>query len=789
MTFGLLNWLKITVNRLLLSDCKNTATKDDGEILRKIMQNLYIKAFCANALSGAIKSVMVVACVPTLAAYANTQVASIDTPSVDLGVLKISVSADASQAGLKKSYAGGQVATGGRVGILGNKDNLDTPFATTAYTQAYIKNSMANSVGDVLKQDPSVRVARGFGNFQESYVVRGFVTNSDDTMMNGLYGILPRQYIASELFERVQIVRGAGTFLHGIAPGGTNKGGTIALLPKRAGNTPKKELGLGFGAGGRGNIFADIGQRFGENKQFGVRVNATKQSGNTAIDNEKASLSLVAAGVDYRQDGVRLSADLGYQNHQLNSTRTNVALATSAVPNAPAAKTNWAQPWTYSNEQDVFGTLRGEYDINDMLTVYGAYGFRHGKEANSLGNLTVSNVNGDGTTYRFDNSRKDTVNTGELGVKGLLQLGGVYHDWTASINAFGLDKKNAYKFDWQNQQNTNLYRPVLTVKADWSATAYAGGDLANPITTGKTTLTSLALADTVSLFDDKVQATIGIRKQYIHDEDFAYGIGVKQSDYKKSKITPALALVYRPSALWSVYANYAQNLQKGQTVPLTYVSGTQNLPYSNAGQALSPYVTEQIELGAKYDLGNIGGSVAVFSTDKPRYAKVGTAFARHGKNTHTGLELNTYGEPMIGVRVLGGVTLLSTKQRQTDDPAIEGKEVIGAAKVLANIGVEYDLPQIQGFTLTGGVHHTGKRYADDANKLAVSGYTTINVGARYQTQIAGTPITVRGSIDNLTGKNYWASVGGYESTNGNNAFGYLTVGEPRTFKLSATALF
>lgn len=28
-------------------------------------------------------------------------------------------------------------------------------------------------------------------------------------MYNGLYGILPRQYIATELFERVEVQRGA----------------------------------------------------------------------------------------------------------------------------------------------------------------------------------------------------------------------------------------------------------------------------------------------------------------------------------------------------------------------------------------------------------------------------------------------------------------------------------------------------------------------------------------------------------------------------------------------------
>jgi iron complex outermembrane receptor protein len=38
-------------------------------------------------------------------------------------------------------------------------------------------------------------------------------------------------------------------------------------------------------------------------------------------------------------------------------------------------------------------------------------------------------------------------------------------------------------------------------------------------------------------------------------------------------------------------------------------------------------------------------------------------------------------------------------------------------------------------------------------------------------------------VDNATDRNYWASVGGYPGS------GYLTVGGPRTFSLSASVDF
>ncbi len=40
---------------------------------------------------------------------------------------------------LAPPFAGGEVATGGRVGVLGERDYMNTPFSTTAYTQKYIQ--------------------------------------------------------------------------------------------------------------------------------------------------------------------------------------------------------------------------------------------------------------------------------------------------------------------------------------------------------------------------------------------------------------------------------------------------------------------------------------------------------------------------------------------------------------------------------------------------------------------------------------------------------------------------
>ncbi|MBN9324681.1 MAG: TonB-dependent receptor plug domain-containing protein, partial [Delftia acidovorans] len=193
-----------------------------------------------------------------------------------LEAVTVEASADASAQGLSKPFAGGQVATGARNGVLGTLDWKNSSFSTTSYTQQLIEDTQSKSVGDVLLNDPGVRQARGFGNFQELYVLRGFPVYSDDIAYNGLYGLLPRQYIASEFFERVEVLRGANAFLNGAAPGGSGIGGTISLLPKRAGNDALTRVGAGIQTGGQAFVSTDISRRFGPDQSTGIRLNAVR---------------------------------------------------------------------------------------------------------------------------------------------------------------------------------------------------------------------------------------------------------------------------------------------------------------------------------------------------------------------------------------------------------------------------------------------------------------------------------------------------------------------------------
>lgn len=704
-----------------------------------------------------------------------------------LPTVNVNASADASAEGLSPAYPGGQVARGGRAGILGTRDNMETPFSITSYTNELIQDKQARSVGEVLQNDPTVRVARGFGNFQESYFIRGFILGSDDTAYNGLYSLLPRQYIATELFERVEVLRGASTFLNGANPSGGGIGGSINLLPKRAPNEPLSRVTAGVDSGGQGNVATDIARRFGPDGATGIRVNAAYRNGGTSVDDEKAELGLLAVGLDWRNRDVRLSGDIGYQDNRLKRTRTNVTLGDfatvlTAVPAAPDSESNFAQPWSYSNERDLFGTLRGEWDITGNVTAWAAYGLRRSDEGNSLANLTVTDAaSGAGYTYRFDNAREDRVDTGELGVRGKVRTGSVGHELVASYSAFRMDSDNAYAFDFGTLLPTNLYTPTSYPQPAFGPFAGFGGDLADPRLTARKRLSSFAIGDTLSFAGDTVLLTVGARRQNLEVEEFAYGTAAPLTRYDEGRTSPVAGLVWRASKAVSVYANYIEGLSPGGIAPT--VSG--GIPVANAGQPLPPFVSKQKEIGAKYDGGRFGGGVALFSTTRPRTLTnpATGVFGTGGHDKHQGVEATMFGEPTRGVRLLGGVTWLDATQEGTGAASTEGKQVIGVPRTQANLGAEWDIPGVNGLALDARVLYTGSRYADDANTLKVGSWTRLDAGVRYLTEVQGRLVTLRARVDNLADRNYWSSVGGYPGA------GYLVVGAPRTFNLSASVDF
>jgi iron complex outermembrane receptor protein len=239
--------------------------------------------------------------------------------------------------------------------------------------------------------------------------------------------------------------------------------------------------------------------------------------------------------------------------------------------------------------------------------------------------------------------------------------------------------------------------------------------------------------------------------------------------------------VFKATPNVSLYANYIEGLVKGSVAPPTTPNSQ---PVNNAGQVFAPYASKQKEIGAKYDAGKWGGSAAFFTTTQPIAFVQNQTYGINGEQRNQGLEFSLYGEPVKGLRLLGGVTLINAEQTRMEGGLTNGRDAIGVPRQQLNLNAEWDVAGVRGLALNARVLHTSSQYANAANTQVVPAWNRLDLSARYLMDIGNNRLlTLRGRIDNALNSSYWASAGGYPGSN------YLVLGAPRTLVVSGSIDF
>lgn len=676
------------------------------------------------------------------------------------------------------------VTHGGRVGVLGDKPAEDVPFAIKSYNSALILNQQPQTLGQVLDNDPSVRTSYGFGNAAEQFVIRGFALAGDDIGFDGLYGITPRQLIAPELYDAVQVLNGSSAFLNGAAPGGTAIGGSVNLVPKRAGKTALTRLTTNYTSSGHVGGSFDVSRRFGAGGEWGVRINGAARRGDVAIDDEFRSAYLLGGAIDYDDGPLRLSLDLAYQKVRVNQIRPKLTLpaAITVIPRVPKADTNYGQPYYFTNLRDIYGQFRAEYDLAENAMVYAAFGARDGAEDGFYSTLSLLNATtGAASVSGSRIPRTDNNEAAQAGVRVKLAAGGVTNEFNVGGSMNWLTNRNAFEFYAISSGTTNIYAPVVVPRP--SRVTSRGGNLDDPFPISRTRLTSAFASDTIGVWDDRILLTGGLRLQQIVVKAYSNATALQTGEYRKDAVTPVVGLVVKPVDHVSLYANRIEALVQGTTAPA--ISGGLNIV--NVGEVLPPFRSTQYEVGGKLTLDAVSASLSLFTTE--RATAIATAlpappanaarFEASGLQRNKGIELSIQTEPVEGLRIITGGSVIDARLRRQTNGLNEGRKVAGVPEYLINGNVEWDLPFIRALTVTGRVVHTGRQPANAANTLSLRSWTRLDLGARYVAVVSDRPLTLRFGVDNISNKRYWATA--FDSSRPD-----LLQGAPRTFKLSAS---
>ncbi|MFY2837708.1 TonB-dependent receptor [Achromobacter xylosoxidans] len=669
---------------------------------------------------------------------------------------------------LPAPYAGGQVAQGARLGMMGNQDVMDTPFNVTSYTAELIQNQQARTLADVMANDASVRFTTSSGHAYENFRIRGFDVNQNDVAINGMYGLAPMGRTPLEFVERVEVLKGPNALFSGMAPSGA-VGGTINLVPKRADDTPNATFGVNWQGDGQLGTTIDAGRRFGDANQWGARVNGAFSDGATTLDGQSRKREFLSLGLDYRGSALSASIDAYHSQESFQGgTPAMFWFGGSVVPKAPDPRINQFSTG-YGSIQSNAVVGRAEYRFNDNVSVFGGIGRRDSHQSGLINGTHARQIDANGNfTGSIIGQRAYTdATSAEAGLRSRFKTGAVGHELV--LQASILDTEDGSATGTASTFRSNIYDPITPVMPGVPDSAPK---------TAENTLTSLALVDTMSFLDDRLRLTGGLRNQRVKTTNFDKN-GNTTSRYDKQAVTPAVALVVKP---WgpdlSFYANYVQGLSKGDSVTDTTAT--------NFGQVFAPYKTEQKEVGVKWNAGTFTNTLALFQIDKPMLVTEGATarptYADGGEKRVRGVEWNTFGELARGVRVLGGVTYSQGKQTKTSFGRYDGNTAVGAPRWQANTGLEWDTPWIAGLTLSARVQATSSQYADAANKLKIPGWGQLDLGARYAMLVNGKDVVLRLNVNNVFDKHYYA--GSFSDTTP-----IATLGPARTVTASASISF
>ncbi|MCS3841563.1 iron complex outermembrane receptor protein [Pseudomonas sp. JAI111] len=730
--------------------------------IRTAMLNFVLVAGSANAWAAAPEQQDVAADTTTNTPAATP--ADHSTNTLTLGTTDINASYSGPTA-LPEVFAGGQVARGARLGMLGNKDVMDTPFSVTSYTAKTLADLQTVTVADALERDPSVRSTGQTGGIVDSFFIRGFPVgegNLGELAFDGVYGVAPNYRVFTEYAERVEVLKGPGALMYGISPN-SGVGGVINIVPKRPLDEDLTRVTTSYASDSQVGGHLDLSRRFGEENQFGVRFNGNLQGGDTAVDDQRRDLGIGAIALDYRGERLRLNLDYISQKESFDAPSRPFTVAPGIdIPSAPNGRTNVSQDWGWSDTKEQSALLGGEYDLSDAVTVFAHAG--GGKsDVKRMSDQVPRIINEAGDTSNIPGYYKFNVDrsTADVGIRGVFATGPVTH--TTTLMATRYQDELSRGINNGTEVRSNIYHPVEVPKQFINSPQV--------LRVSESDLSGVALTDTLSMLDDRFQLTLGVRRQDIESRNYN-AAGSVSSKYNESATTPLVGVVVKPWEDVSLYYNYVEGLSKGDIAPGSA---------ANAGETFAPYESKQHEIGVKYEHGTFMTTLALFQIEKPSgEIGAGNVFSVQAEQRNRGVELSMFGEVAPGTRLMGGVTLLDGELTDSATAANRGNKPVGVPDVQANLWAEYDTPWLEGFTLTSGAIYTDSQYVNQANTQELASWTRFDAGARYATKIEGRPTTFRATVQNVFDREYWSGVASY---------GAFSAGYPRTLQLSATVDF
>lgn len=688
---------------------------------------------------------------------------------------------------------------------MGKANAFTAPITVVNYDEQALNNTEARTLVDaVAKKDASVWQFGGESNTLTGLYFRGYQLDARQFSVNGLAGMYGTQGTASVQVGSAQLIKGASTAVNGMNPEGAVSG-SVNIETKKAADEGNRKIGLGRFSNNRAQGTFDLGQRFGENKAFGVRANGKLRHGDTPRHGYSEDNKEFAVNADYRGETLRVAFDSIYAKRKTNGGRArmqDIQNAGGRLFGAPDGKTNLLPSWNWQNTAGQTNMLTFEWDAFDNAQITGGIGYNKARyygtlisptvclnatstctdmqNTNASGKVTARNYDYNTGTARLTDQYFRTLSM-NLSARGEFETGPVTHNWSTAFDRVIRQRKTINGSGNGNSKievkaNENIANQLASFTADYPNSWENSANLDANIK-----VNSLALSDTLGFVDNKYRLTLGERFQTVEYTD------KKSQSGDAKRFSPMLMAAWVPQPDLVVYGNYMEDLEPA------------DIKTDDSGETTmaKPRVSRQFEVGVRKNWGDFVTTLNAFQIKRPGYwrgnTKKGTDFAAYkaaggadgdeqGMERSRGIEFNAYANllnktlrPTFGLMYLQSTVKDYPNSR---DMLVNGVQVANP-RVIAKAGLEWDTPFAKGLTLNSNVSYFGKSYQDTQKQYAFPSYTLVDVGARYKTKLGKNTLTVSSSVENLFNKNYW------QGQRGQYDRSFAVVGLPRTYWLKA----
>lgn len=702
------------------------------------------------------------------------------TPNLSISVIALALTQACSPSALAQTaeanltevvITGVKSSTHASVAGFADLPLLQTPAAVNVITHEQMQDLSIRSTTDAVKFDASVSDSYNAVGYAEQFSMRGFnLDNSSSYRKDGL-AIPADTQIPLENKERIEILKGLAGFQAGVAA----PGGIIDYIVKRPTLMPLRSVTVETGQRGALYGSVDLGGRF-DDPRFGYRINAAAEKMRPSIEGADGNRTFISGAFDWQiSPRALLQLDADYQGKS-QVTAPGFQLLGGALPTNVSADTMLnAQPWSkpVTTRSSNLG-LRFAYQINDDWRASFAAN-RHVLKRDDYTafpygcnqSLATFCANGDFDVYDYKSlgEKKSPVAAQAL-LQGEFNAAALRHALTLGASWFRReDQAGAYLYAYAGA--SNVYKPLVVAPASGSS---------GPVTEVRNENEQAVFAQDIVTLSPQWKLHAGLRYVQVKRNQFFDDAGnalVVHTD--NGFALPNLALVYNPLSNVALYGAYSQGVEHGSVATF----GT-----SNAGSALSPSKSKQIEMGVKADLTpRVMVSATLFQIRKGlEYTNGDNLFVRNGQAQNRGLELAAQGRVSTNLRLGWSVLALNTQQEGTGDAHLDGKRVTNVPALKSSLYADYAVPQVTGLNLNSTWLYAGKKAFDSANSIMVPGYHVLNLGLAYATKIGASPVILRATADNVCNRFYWRDVSP-------ELGGYLFPGASRSLKMSAQVDF